>query len=52
MLIWIVSILFIYLIIGVGFLVYWAKEDGYVLSFWWLILIGYPYLIAKNGFRL
>lgn len=52
MLLGLVIALLVYVLIGVVVLLYNAKEDGMVLAYWWLIILAYPYLIAKNGFKL
>lgn len=43
----------IYLLIGMGLLIYMVKTDKYgglILHFWWLIVLFYPFLIIKSMF--
>lgn len=48
---WIILAVVIYLVIGLGILLYGAMTDpygGYLLQFWWLIILLYPYLAVRS----
>jgi len=51
MLTWIIVIITIYLLIGLGIFLYALKTDQYagiVLHFWWAIIFLYPILIIQK----
>lgn len=48
MFIWVITLILVYLGIGVCVLVHWAKEDGLILVFWFVVIICYPYLIIRD----
>jgi hypothetical protein len=51
MLIWIILGVIIYLLIGVGILIYAVKTDpwgGLILHVWWLVILFYPYFIIRS----
>jgi hypothetical protein len=48
--VWIIGIA-IYLLIGVAILIYGTVSDpygGFILEFWWLVILFYPYLIVRS----
>jgi hypothetical protein len=50
MLFWIIVAVAIYLIIGIGILIYGTINDpygGYLLEFWWVVILLYPYFIIR-----
>jgi hypothetical protein len=48
---WIVFAIVVYIVIGIGILLYGTITDPYgglILQFWWLVILFYPYLLIRN----
>lgn len=51
MLSWIILAIIIYLLIGVAILIYGVVSDpygGFILHFWWAVILFYPYMIVRS----
>ena len=54
MLFWIILWIVVYLLIGVGLLIWTVKTDPWgslILEIWWIFIIGYPIFIVLSLFN-